>query len=131
MLEEAKLLSIEKALASHNEVEFAYLHGSSLFSNSYKDIDIAVYLSSDYTGYSSCFDVSIPLELELEKQINRRFDVQILNFAPLAFRFRIVSQGTVVIDRSPKSREIFELLSRVKYFDFKSRKQEYLKEALS
>jgi hypothetical protein len=43
----------------------------------------------------------------------------------------VVSRGRVLLDRSPELREDFELLSRVEYFDFKPRREEYLKEALA
>ena len=136
MIEESDIKSLADVLNRHREVVFAYLHGSSLEASSSRDIDIAVYLQPeimDRRGYGACrdFDFSIPLEQEIESLLKKPVDVQILNNAPLPFRFRVVSQGRTLVDRSPERREIFELLSRVEYFDFKPRREEYLKEALT
>ena len=136
MIEESDLKSLTDVLKGHREIVFAYLHGSSLEVYSSRDIDIAVYLQPeimDRRDEGTCrdFDFSIPLEQEIEKLLKKPVDVQILNNAPLPFRFRVVSQGKTLVDRSPERREIFELLSRVEYFDFKPRREEYLKEALT
>jgi predicted nucleotidyltransferase len=136
MIEESDLKSIADVLNRHGEIAFAYLHGSSLEAFFSRDIDIAVYLQPeimDRLGHGVCkdFDFSMPLEQEIENLLKKPIDVQILNSAPLPFRFRVVSQGKILVDRSPERREIFELLSRVEYFDFKPRREEYLKEALT
>jgi uncharacterized protein len=131
MLNQAELKSIEGAVGSHNEFVFAYVHGSSLYSAKAKDIDIAVYLCNESLNRSRYFDIAIPLEQELEKSVKKPFDVQILNRAPLSFRFRVISGGELILDRSPGQRERFELISRVEYFDFKPHREEYLKEAFA
>jgi predicted nucleotidyltransferase len=134
MLEESVKHMIRKILESRDEIAFAYLHGSSLFADTPRDIDIAVYLFPAIIGgpmTSLQLDFTIPLEREIEKVANKPLDIQILNKAPLPFRFRVVSQGVVILDRSPDMRERFELLSRVEYFDFRPRREAYLKEALA
>jgi len=122
------------AFGRHPEVLFAYLHGSSLCSETPRDVDVAVTLdpgrfSQLQAGGQVLMAFAIPLELELEAALGRKTDVQVLNRAPLGFRYRVVSQGVVVVDRDPLARERFEYLSRVEYFDFRRRRQEYLREA--
>ena len=120
MVEEPSLNSLTDVLSHHREIVFAYLHGSSLDLPASRDIDIAVYLQPAFMdrrdhAASNDLDFSIPLEQEIETLLKKTIDVQILNTAPLPFRFRVVSRGRVLLDRSPELREDFELLSRVEY----------------
>jgi predicted nucleotidyltransferase len=134
MLEKTVRMKIEQQLSCHMEIAFAYLHGSILHATNPNDIDIALYIFPEQFDNlmkgSSLFDYSIPFEQELEKHIGQSCDIQILNTAPLPFRARVVTQGIAILDRSPSLREQFELLSRVEYFDFRPRRERYLKEAL-
>jgi len=115
---------------------FAYLHGSTLSYENPRDIDIAIFIDPDkYNELVINGEVNmgfaIPLEMELERQIARKFDVQVLNEAPLSFRYRVVTQGVLAIDNDSNIRCDFEYLSRVEYFDFRPRREEYLQEVIS
>ena len=119
---------------SDKMIIFAYMHGSALNVPVRKDIDIAIFLDFRYfekitNDGSADFDIAIPLELNIETELKKKVDVQILNNAPLPFRFEVVSKNVILIDRQPELREKFELLSRVEYFDFRPRLDEYLAEA--
>lgn len=122
-------------MEQQRQLLFAYLHGSVLKKSKPGDIDIAVYL------YASAFDelsdngeislsFAIPLEMELEEMLRRRVDVQVLNRAPLSFRYRVISGGILIVDKDSDLRSDFEYLSRVEYFDFKPRRNEYLHEVI-
>ena len=109
----------------------AYLHGSALTGDSPSDLDIAVLLSRGVfveisRNGSVDLDAAIPLEIKLEDAVGACVDVQILNRAPLPFRFSVVTGSLLLVDRKPALREEFELLSRVEYFDFRPRVDEYL-----
>ncbi len=127
---------LEKALVHRGEILFAYLHGSALFSEGHQDIDIAVFLDAAEYGRlesrgDTSLDYSIPLEMELERLLGERVDLQILNQAPLGFQYRVISQGKLVADRNPGLRADFESLCRVKFHDFRPKREEYLREALT
>lgn len=135
MLPPKKILTIKKVLENINSIVFAYLHGTAVSSKNYNDIDIALFVNpKDYESIiqnsSPTLDIIIPLELKLEQNLHLPIDMQIINNAPLAFRFNIVNHSIILIDRNPLIREQFELLSRVEYFDFKPKSEEYLREAL-
>jgi predicted nucleotidyltransferase len=126
---------LELQLGKQRQVMFAYLHGSVLTKNNPRDIDIAVYL------YPKIFDqlsrngeislsFAIPLEIDLEELLKRKVDVQVLNRAPLSFRYRLISDGILIVDKDSNLRSDFEYLSRVEYFDFKPRRNEYLREVM-
>ena len=116
-------------------VMFAYLHGSVLTNNNPRDIDIAAYLYSDaFHELSRNGEISlsfaIPLEMDLEELLMRKVDVQVLNSAPLSFRYRVITKGILIVDKDCNLRSDFEYLSRVEYFDFKPRRNEYLREVI-
>lgn len=134
-----KIESIKKKLKlrleRQRQVMIAYLHGSVLTKSNPRDIDIAVYLYPKiFDQLSSNGEISlsfaIPLEIDLEQLLKRKVDVQVLNRAPLSFRYRLISGGILIVDKDSNLRSDFEYLSRVEYFDFKPRRNEYLREVM-
>ena len=127
---------LELELSNESRVMFAYIYGSTLSSDKPQDIDIAVYLFPvDFEKLSRNGEVSlsfaIPLEMNLEKQAKRKIDVQILNRAPLSFRYRVITDGRLIVDKDSNIRCDFEYLSRVEYYDFSPRRKEYLQEVMA
>jgi predicted nucleotidyltransferase len=127
---------IRSFLSQISEVAFAYVHGSTLTSERPRDLDIAIFLyPGAYAKLSDKGEVhtgfAIPLEIEFEREMGKKVDIQILNEAPLSFRHRVVQQGVLVADNALSKRCHFEYLSRVQYFDFEPRRKEYLQEVLS
>ena len=115
---------------------FAYIYGSVLSSKNPEDIDIAVYLSPmDFEEFCRDGELSlsfaIPLEMKLEEQLKRKVDIQVLNHAPLSFRYRVITDGKLIVDKDSNSRCDFEYLSRVEYYDFRPRRKEYLQEVMT
>jgi predicted nucleotidyltransferase len=127
---------LRDALEKNPAVLFAYLHGSILSSNYPRDVDIAVYLTSEaYDALTAnaelSFNFAIPLELELERCLKKKVDVQVINRAPLAFRHRVIKDGKLIVDNNSNKRCDFEYLTRVEYFDFSPRYHEYLQEVIA
>ena len=124
---------ITSMLDKRQEILFGYIHGSIISSSVSRDIDVAVFL--DPRHYEKLVEMgevnigyAIPLEMEIEKNIGKKADVQILNGAPLGFQFQVINSGKLVTDRDSDARADFECLTRVHYFDFRPRVQEYLRE---
>lgn len=127
---------LEFEVSNQSQVMFAYIHGSVLSSDNPRDIDIAVYLfPADFENLSRDGEVSlsfaIPLEMDLEKRLKRKVDIQILNRAPLSFKYRVITDGKLLVDKDSNARCDFEYLSRVEYYDFSPRRKEYLQEVIS
>ena len=127
---------IKHILSKHTEIAFAYIHGSILESERPRDLDIALFIY--YASYEKLTErgelsigFAIPLEMEMEKRVNMKTDIQILNQAPLSFRHRVVKQGLLVIDNDVNLRCHFEYLSRYEYFDFLTRREEHFQEVVS
>ena len=124
---------ISMILKGRSEILFGYMHGSVLSSNEPNDIDIAIFIENGFykelvvKGETS-IGYSIPLEMDIEKTISEKADVQILNKAPLSFQYRVISNGVILKDSYYNNRVDFEYITRVKYFDFRPRIEEYLRE---
>lgn len=133
---EAIIKKSKEVLNNHPEVLFAYLHGSSLDTDKPIDIDIAVFLDSEvYRKVSLNGEVNIgfaiPMEMALERHLGKKVDFQVLNKAPLSFRYRVITKGILIIDNDIDIRCNFEYLSRVEYFDYRPRREEYLREVMT
>jgi predicted nucleotidyltransferase len=126
---------LKTKLEKQPQILFAYLHGSILSADSPRDIDLAVYLyADDFNQLSRRGEISlsfaIPLEMDLEKLLIQKVDLQVLNRAPLSFRYRVITEGILIVDKNSNLRSDFEYLSRVEYFDFRPRRNEYLREIM-
>jgi predicted nucleotidyltransferase len=129
-VERAKLTeAIRRRLQASPEVAFAYLHGSFVTDAPYRDIDVAVWLdperipSSEWTRYA--LDLSASLHLELRVPV----DVQVLNGAPVAFRYR-AQTGQPLVVRDGDFLADFRARTWDEYFDFLPFARQYLREAL-
>jgi len=128
--ERAKLTeAIRRALEARPEVTFAYLHGSFLADGPYRDVDVAVWLdrarvpASGWTRYA--VDLSAALHLELRVPV----DVQVLNGAPVAFRYS-AQKGQPLVVRDPELLAEFRARTWDEYFDFLPFARQYLREVL-
>ncbi len=76
-----------------SEVAFAYLHGSMLREGPIRDIDVAVWLhrNTDPLNYV------IEKGLEIEQLLGFPVDIQVLNVAPVTFRYVVYTRGIPVI----------------------------------
>ena len=113
----AKMQDLTPLLEKDKRVKFAYLFGSAAREeqNSLSDIDIAVYLSED------CDPAEAKLDL-IGKFMDRlgmgRFDLVILNTAPLPLAARVIRCRKVLTERDPFSRHRYESRILREYFDF-------------
>jgi predicted nucleotidyltransferase len=120
---------IESFLRGQPDISFAYLHGSFLKAERFRDIDVAVFLKNPA---SSPLPAEIRLETELDKVI-KRFPVEVraLNHAPLSFRYNVIKDGSAIVVVDDALRCEFVETTLRDYFDFAPFRRLYLKEALS
>jgi predicted nucleotidyltransferase len=114
-------------LAEEKGVLFAYLHGSIVQADEFRDVDIGVYLVDSVARSTDGADYEISLSLRLEKGLGLPVDVKILNNAPLSFQYH-VSRGILFLDRNPSIRENFLQRTWSGYFDFLPLARIYLEE---
>jgi predicted nucleotidyltransferase len=107
---------------------FAYVYGSFVMADKFRDIDIAVYLKQIP---STPLHVELELETELGNIIkNYLVDVRILNNAPLSFRYNVIKSGKPIVVVDDDARTDFEEATLSNYFDFSPFRKMYLKETL-
>lgn len=125
---ESIIENLRFCLKNRSDVIFAYMHGSFLAEDRFKDIDIAVYLDPLPPS-------PLEAELELEAQLNnvvKRYpiDIRILNRASLSFRYNVIKNGQPIVVNNDNIRSDFVETTLSYYFDFSPFLKEYLKEAL-
>ena len=106
---------------------FAYLHGSILSEDEFKDLDIALYLDEKAAKKIDPINFEISYSLRLEKYLNLPVDVKILNCTPLSFRYH-ATRGYLLFSRNDLIREEFLCRTWSEYFDFRPVSKIYLKE---
>ncbi len=119
---------LKRRLEDRPEIVFAYLHGSFTSPGPYRDVDVAVWVDpareSDHgTRYA------LDLALWLERGLGPRVDVQVLNDAPLAFRYHALA-GRPLFTRDDEFLDELRARTWDEYFDFEPFARQYLRDAL-
>jgi predicted nucleotidyltransferase len=129
--ESDKIIIMERlrySLEKRPNLLFAYVYGSFVMADKFRDIDIAVYLKQIP---STPLHVELELETELGNIIkNYLVDVRILNNAPLSFRYNVIKSGKPIVVVDDDARTDFEEATLSNYFDFSPFRKMYLKETL-
>lgn len=119
---------IRKALKKYAEISFAYLHGSFINEDGFKDIDVAVYIKE---LPQSILDYELQLETALMKVIEKYIvDVRVLNTSPLSFRYNVIKSGILLVATNDDERADFQEATLSRYFDFAPYRNLYLRETL-
>jgi len=118
---------LQKFLSEELEIVFAYLHGSFLNEDEFKDIDIALCLDEKTANKIDLVASEITWSLRLEKYLFVPVDVKIINGSPLNFRYH-VTRGYLLLCRDDLKREEFLCKTWSEYFDFKPVSKIYLRE---
>ncbi|MXY69169.1 MAG: nucleotidyltransferase domain-containing protein [Acidobacteriia bacterium] len=84
-------------LKGEPDLEFAWLHGSSLAADEFRDIDIGVHLSATAEVRSRR---GLELAVRLDQQIGLPLDVGVLNDAPVTFLFHVFREGRLLLSRN-------------------------------
>lgn len=111
---------VEEILRREPVVLFAYLYGSFVTGDGFNDIDLAVWVDETILkDKSEIFDYQLDLALKVEREL-RPFpvDVTVLNSASLPLRFRVVSEGDLILSRDEPQRIEFESRTRSLFFGF-------------
>jgi len=118
---------IDRFLRQNPDVLFAYVHGSFVTEDRFRDIDAAIYLKPPPED-------PLQMELDLETLFSRQFgypvDVRILNSAPVSFCFNVIRCGRRIAVIDDDARCDFEEKTCSVYYDFAPYRDMYLKEAL-
>jgi len=123
---------LQAALEPHQEIAFAYLHGSFVDEAlPYYDVDVAVYLDPVWASGRDLFEYEMALSVDLTLALHVPADVHVLNEAPLGFQHSVLHRGEVLFGRDDEC--LTNLIERVglAYMEFSYYVQEYLREVTS
>ena len=119
---------IEIFLERLPDLVFAYVHGSFISQEQFRDIDVAIYLNKKTT---ELLQAELDLETELYNLVQYPVDVRILNSSPLSFRYNVIKNGRHLAVIDDDGRCDFEETTVSNYFDFAPYRKMYLQEALN
>jgi len=95
-LEKSRLLDrLRGRLGVLEDVLFAYAYGGFVDRRRFRDVDVAVWIRDPQRAFQYTVDLSARLEAELGIPV----DVQVLNGAPLPFRYRVFTGGVLLFSR--------------------------------
>lgn len=117
-IEKERVLNLIKdGLIQDERVIFAYVYGSFIREDSFRDIDIAIYVKNPEENLH-VFSSEIKTQLfylakgEGLNFIPDQFDVRVINDAPFTFLRRVFKEGILLIDLDPDlSTDLIEYVS--------------------
>ncbi len=100
---------LKEVLLKDERVIFAYIYGSFVKEQSFRDIDLGIYVKD---SEENPFVFSADVKTNLSRVVKRenmdftadRFDVQIINHAPFTFLRRVFKEGILLVDHDPELR---------------------------
>jgi predicted nucleotidyltransferase len=108
---EAIVRRLSRELADREEIAFAYVHGSFLQLDGFRDIDVAVWMNGKA---NSRFDLE--LATTLSRAVRYPVDVRIINHAPVSFLFRVFRGRPVSVRNERLLADLIERTAR-RYHD--------------
>ena len=112
--ERNKLLErLRQELLKQEDILFAYVHGSFIEVESFKDLDVAVWVNDPERSFEYSVNLSVKLELKLRVPI----DVHVLNEAPLPFKHHVFTKGALLFSRDEELRAKVVDLTLREYID--------------
>ena len=97
---------IQKVLDQDPRVVFAYLYGSALEGEEYRDVDVAIYADPESDPFGVTADLKIALSRETDLPPDR-FDIQVINRADNLLFLQQVLNGRLLMDRGGEVRGDF------------------------
>jgi len=94
--------AIKGRLLQERDIVFAYLHGSFLTEESFRDIDVGI-----FSGVAKDLSFESDLSFELSTAIGYELDVRVINGAPVAFQMAALRNGRLLLSRNDNARTDF------------------------
>ncbi len=98
--------AIQNVLKEDSRVIFAYLYGSAINGDSYRDIDVGIYIDKGHDSFVVSGDLKIDLSIETGIPPDR-FDIRIINETDNLIYLRQVLNGRLLVDKEPDLRGDF------------------------
>ena len=99
---EQLIRAIKDRLLQEPDIVFAYLHGSFLTEESFRDIDVGI-----LSGVAKDLSFESDLSFELSTALGYEIDVRVINDAPVAFQMAALRNGRLLLSRNDDARTDF------------------------
>ncbi len=110
------IISMLKEMLEKDEaVVFAYPHGSLVEGGPVRDVDIAVWLRSG----TDPLDYIVSRSLEMEQRLGLPVDIQVLNEAPIPFRYVVYTRGQLLTAKNEKLHDLQVAKTLLMYSDLR------------
>lgn len=106
---------LRERLEGYEGVGFAYLFGGFVEREVFRDVDVGVWLRDPEMAWRFTVDVSAEITGDLGVPI----DVQVLNRAPLPFRYHVLTEGRLLVSLDEGERLRMVNLTTRMYWDLK------------
>ncbi|RLG42404.1 MAG: nucleotidyltransferase domain-containing protein [Thermoproteota archaeon] len=113
------LEKLRRSLEDLGSIVFAYVHGGFIEREFFRDLDLALWVEDLSNSLKYAVDLSVKLRIKLGIPV----DVQVLNEAPLPFKYHVFTEGTLVISRDEDLRSRVVDVTIREYLDFKKLKE--------
>lgn len=94
--------TIKDRLLQEPDVVFAYIHGSFVAEDSFRDIDVGI-----LSGAAQALSLESDLSLELSAALGYEVEVRVINDAPVAFQMAVLRGGRLLLSRNEDARTDF------------------------
>jgi predicted nucleotidyltransferase len=113
------LAEVKQVSSENREIALTYVYGSFVGEVAFRDLDLAVVLTTSVTPYEEGKLCGV-LAREIEGRIKPRIEVDIraVNSAPPHFQFEVIRSGRLVFARTEHERVEFEEEVLTNYLDY-------------
>ena len=125
----AVIEGVRAAVAAWREVEAAFLFGSFLEDEGFRDVDVAVFLANDSPALREPWSWEASHEPGLHRVLGQPVDLRVINGAPLGIQFHATGGVLVFARDEEKTADLVEVVRR-RYYDFRPFAQTNLREML-
>jgi predicted nucleotidyltransferase len=91
---------LRRLLEGVEGISFAYVYGSFLARELFRDVDVAVWIEECEDPFEYEVDLSSRIEADLEVPV----DIHVLNEAPITFRYAVFKEGRLLFSKDERAR---------------------------
>jgi hypothetical protein len=122
---------IKESLRKHEEIIFAYLHGSFADDLPFKDIDVAIFVNEEAVSRDDAIDYGLKITsiTEIETGVSP-LDIKVINYTPAGFKYH-ATKGRLLFSKDEEKRFDFLEETWKRYFDLLPKRRQILLDIVS
>jgi predicted nucleotidyltransferase len=97
---ERLLDELRRILEGAKSISFAYVHGSFIKRELFRDVDVAIWVEGHEAPFKHEVDLSSRIEVDLKVPV----DIHVLNEAPVTFKHAVFTEWRLLFSRDERAR---------------------------